>query len=89
MAKVQKRRRRRAEEVLQEELEKRGGHCQECDWSATFNWHHRDPSTKLFPIAGAIGSRPIGQLKAELEKCDLLCPNHHSLRTLELREEVA
>jgi hypothetical protein len=46
------------------------------------DFDHRDPSKKLFPIAGAhavLMSR--SKLIAEVEKCDVVCANCHALRT--------
>jgi hypothetical protein len=46
------------------------------------DFDHRDPSKKLFTIAGAhalLMSR--AKLVAEVEKCDIVCANCHALRT--------
>jgi hypothetical protein len=46
------------------------------------DFDHRDPSTKLFALAGAhavVMSRD--KLIAEVEKCGVVCANCHALRT--------
>ena len=41
--------------------------------------HHKDPSQKLFEIAGAIGGARYGKaaIEAELAKCVCVCANCH------------
>ena len=54
--------------------------CQECGEAhpATLDFHHRDPSQKLFTIAAAAASRMAKEkVLAEIEKCDVLCANCH------------
>ncbi len=56
-----------------------GGRCKVCDYSrcnAVFDFHHVDPTTKDF----AVGSKHLSsfnKVKAELDKCVLLCANCH------------
>jgi hypothetical protein len=81
-------RREKMKLIIREEIKSRGGCCEipGCTWSATLEWHHRDPSTKRFSIgdlANGCGGKSTGQLRDELAKCELLCPNHHSLLTKE------
>lgn len=40
------------------------------------DFHHRDPDTKSFGVAGFRGSA-LGPLQREIEKCDVLCANCH------------
>lgn len=86
MAPTQAERARHAERVRQliaDERAKRGNRCQwpGCNWSATLHWHHRNANEKAFNIKAGAGSlrRSLGAVRAELAKCDLLCPNHHSI----------
>jgi hypothetical protein len=61
-----------------------GGVCQACgeDHPATLQFHHRDPSTKLFGISTKVLATPKKfpweVVVAEIEKCDLLCANCHA-----------
>jgi len=66
------------------ERERRGDACQDCGHEADLEWHHRDPSTKLFKIAAATWYG-LGLIAEELAKCDLLCPNCHLERHAEVR----
>jgi hypothetical protein len=55
--------------------------CADCGHSFpsyVMDFHHRDPSTKLF----GIGDAPRGkqQLIAEVAKCDVICANCHRER---------
>jgi hypothetical protein len=72
-------------------MEYLGGSCQVCgeNHPAACQFHHRDPSTKLFNITTKIlvltKKYPWDMIEAELDKCDLLCGNchakHHSVLT--------
>lgn len=56
-----------------------GGKCARCGYdrcSASLHFHHKDPGQKEFEIARNINRR-WESLKAELEKCVLLCANCH------------
>lgn len=57
-----------------------GGVCQRCGTAAQLAFHHRDPRTKLFSIAGTSElSRPALELRREARKCELLCwPCHRN-----------
>ena len=65
---------------------KDGKSCARCGYNAfpqILHYHHKDGSKKNFIISEAINikSKIIENpeiLKAEIEKCDLLCPNCHS-----------
>ena len=75
-----------------------GGRCTKCGYDkcpAALDFHHRDPGTKLFQIAIKMSqcdpesyqSRMSQQVRAEMQKCDLLCANchreeHHRLRSM-------
>lgn len=56
--------------------------CQTCGFHnpLALCFHHRDPATKLFAIASGVGRRfSLTRLKLEVEKCDVVCLNCHSL----------
>ena len=74
---LQKRRRNRKRDLV----EAYGGRCIECGYSGcleALQFHHRDAATKLFSLANFTGS--YNEMRAEAEKCDLLCANCHRLR---------
>lgn len=75
-----------AKKVLAEERLKTG--CLRCslhsEWKyneSVLEFHHKDPSKKLFGINNGIRSTGISKTKfiRELDKCDVLCANHHKL----------
>lgn len=52
--------------------------CKYCDEneSCCLEFHHKDPTTKLFSVGGA-GNRTINQIKEEIRKCICICSNCH------------
>lgn len=69
----------RRKQRRQQAVEYKGGQCVRCGYNrslAAFDFHHRDETTKVFEINGNY-TRAWGVLKAELDKCDLLCSNCH------------
>jgi hypothetical protein len=57
-----------------------GGKCIRCNYHkciAALEFHHRDPSTKLFGISDGGQTRSWNRVKVELDKCGLLCANCH------------
>jgi hypothetical protein len=53
--------------------------CEVCGFrqcAAALHYHHRDPSTKAFSVASHNG-KPWPVIKAEIDKCDVLCGIHH------------
>jgi len=74
---LRKRRRNRKRELV----DAYGGKCIECGYSAcleALQFHHRESATKRFSLANFSGS--YQHMRAEAEKCDLLCANCHRLR---------
>lgn len=69
------------------EIQKRGGACERCGVTSEhfsfFDLHHRDPRLKDRNVLG-LG---LPRIKAELEKCDVLCPNCHRMVHIEMRLE--
>lgn len=71
-------RRRRVKRVLVDEA---GGACVACGYAAciaALHFHHLDPSTKRFAVAGQGLSRSLAASRAEAAKCVLLCANCHA-----------
>ena len=57
-----------------------GGACQSCGYNKcqeALDFHHRDPSEKWFSISDADPRIEGELLRAELDKCQLLCANCH------------
>lgn len=60
-----------------------GGKCQRCGFThpGALQFHHRDPSQKLFNISSKTLTSPKKYpwdlVAAEIKKCDLLCANCH------------
>lgn len=69
--------RRRAKIKL---IEYKGGKCERCGFSdlcsSCYDFHHRNPEEKEFRIGGM--SLSFDRLKAEADKCMLLCRNCHA-----------
>lgn len=55
---------------------------------AALQFDHLDPETKNFTIANVIsGGMCISTLLEEIEKCEVVCANHHAVRTYERKYE--
>lgn len=70
--------RRRAKRKLVEEA---GGRCKLCGYDrylGALQFHHVDPTVKLFPLSMRGCTRSIAELRAEAAKCELLCANCHA-----------
>lgn len=71
----------RRREIKQKCVEYLGGECQECglktDRVEVYDFHHVDPDGKDFSIGKQ--AKSFEALKAELDKCVLLCANCHRL----------
>jgi predicted HNH restriction endonuclease len=62
-----------------------GGKCQICGYdkhASVLDFHHIDPTTKLFGISSGGFSRSWLSIEAEVKKCILVCANCH--REIEL-----
>jgi 5-methylcytosine-specific restriction endonuclease McrA len=58
-----------------------GGHCLVCGYDrcvGALQFHHLDPSQKLFAIAGQGAARSLTRAREEVAKCVLLCSNCHA-----------
>lgn len=68
----------------------KGGVCKDCKGifpSCCYHFDHREPCNKTAGIAQLM-HRPVEEIKAEADKCDLVCANCHAIRTFG-NEEVA
>lgn len=66
-------------QIKQAAIDYKGGCCLECKQvvhSAAFEFHHRNSEMKDFEI-GPCANRSMKSIKAELDKCDLLCATCH------------
>ena len=71
-------------------IEHAGGKCIRCGYNKypeVLEFHHRDPSQKDFNVSSKGHSRSWERVKAEIEKCDLLCANCH--RELRVEQKLA
>lgn len=55
--------------------------CKRCGQHAEpgspLHWHHRDPTTKKFPVGRGAYTIPIPDVLDEMAKCDVLCAECH------------
>jgi hypothetical protein len=64
----------------------KGGKCVNCDLKYTgkngsvFQFHHKEPKDKLFQLGNQLTNHKWEKVIQEVDKCDLLCANCHSLR---------
>ena len=62
-------------------VEKKGGRCERCNGyflADVFDFHHRDPSEKLFTLKiSNLTDKPWSAVLKEVEKCEMLCANCH------------
>lgn len=60
-------------------IEAFGGKCRDCDETRIdkLEFHHLDPSTKLFSLGSRWGLESKDRIQEELEKCVLLCIQCH------------
>jgi transposase len=71
-------RRRTVKEILVAEA---GGACVLCGYDrylGALQFHHIDPGTKAFALSQAGASRSLDKMRAEAEKCALVCANCHA-----------
>lgn len=78
---------RRRVKVKELAVEYKGGKCEHCKivyHPAVLEFHHRDPGNKDFAIGGQSACKAWAKVKAELDKCDMLCANCHRLEHVRL-----
>lgn len=71
----------RRRKIKQMALEYKGGQCEGCGYNRTataLQFHHLDPTQKEFALAKNGHTRSWDRVKAELDKCVLLCANCHA-----------
>jgi 5-methylcytosine-specific restriction endonuclease McrA len=71
---------KRRAKIRQMAREHMGGKCIKCGYSKcpdVLEFHHKNPSEKNFSISRSGHCRSWERVKAEIEKCDLLCANCH------------
>ena len=82
------RRKRIARERKVAFIERLGGKCDHCGLEydgkngAAFEFHHTGEFEKDFQIGGDLTNKSIEALKAEVDKCQLLCANCHQIHHL-------
>ncbi len=62
-------------------VEYAGGVCTVCGYSACMNalvFHHPDPTQKVFGLSARGITRSWEKIKAEVDKCVLVCSNCHA-----------
>lgn len=57
-----------------------GGKCVSCGATDNLHFHHRDPSEKLYTIGKVLAGLSKEKADAEVEKCELLCPDCHKAK---------
>lgn len=71
---------KRRHRVREMAVEYKGGKCELCGYArcmGALEFHHRDPSKKDFGISMNGLTRAWTKVKAEVEKCVLVCANCH------------
>lgn len=62
-----------------------GNGCQHCGLEyngkngAVFEFHHIEPETKKFGLGSELTNKAMAELRAEVDKCVLLCANCHQI----------
>ncbi len=77
MREAVKRRRKKLRQMAREYL---GGKCAICGYNKcqrALSFHHKDSSKKEFGLSARGLTRSWDKIKAEIEKCVLLCSNCH------------
>jgi 5-methylcytosine-specific restriction endonuclease McrA len=71
---------RRRKKLKQLAVEYKGGKCSICGYSkciAALEFHHLNPLEKDFGISASGETRSWEKVKAELDKCIIVCSNCH------------
>jgi 5-methylcytosine-specific restriction endonuclease McrA len=58
-----------------------GGACAQCGSDDDLEIDHIDPATKSFDFGKVGWKKPWAEQEAELQKCQLLCSQHHRVKT--------
>ena len=71
---------KRRKKIRKMAIEYGGGQCQVCGYKrddSALEFHHRDPSKKDFGLSQKGLTRAWKKVRAELDKCILVCANCH------------
>lgn len=71
---------RRRAKVKTQAIEYKGGCCEKCGYSKciqALEFHHVDPAEKDFSVSSNTHNKSWEAVKAELDKCILVCANCH------------
>ena len=82
----------RRRHVKRQLVEEAGGRCRICGFDehqSALQFHHRDPSQKLFHLSHNGVTRRISRMRTEAGKCVLLCANCHALVEAGVKEVPA
>ena len=81
--------RKQAKKAYRERFNALKPQCNKCPEThpACLEFHHRDPSTKLFNIGEDYGKHSWKSILAEVAKCDVLCSNCHRKLHWEMRQK--
>lgn len=79
MAKYMRERRAKRRQEL---LSLAGGRCIQCGSEDELQFDHREDVDRLFRLSGKGLDGPWGRILAEMDKCDLLCSQHHREKTV-------
>lgn len=66
--------------LKQKAIDYKGGKCEKCGYdkcNAALDFHHLDPDTKDFALGVTGQTRSWERIKAEIDKCILVCSNCH------------
>jgi hypothetical protein len=66
--------------VKQDTINKMGGKCSICGYNKSIfalQFHHLDPSKKIFNVSANLGKYSLQSIKNEIEKCIVVCANCH------------
>ncbi|MEY4745231.1 MAG: hypothetical protein RL272_1176 [Candidatus Parcubacteria bacterium] len=72
---------KRRRELKQRAVAYKGGGCVRCGYAkcgAALAFHHREPGSKDFSLSGGGITRSWSRIRAELDKCELICANCHA-----------
>lgn len=72
-------------------IEHAGGKCIRCGYDKypeVLEFHHKNPAEKLFGVGQRGLTRSWEKVRAEIEKCNLLCANCHREEHIEERNKL-
>ena len=71
---------KRRKKIREMAVDYKGGQCEACGYNSCLDaleFHHRDPNGKDFSISQRGHTRSWEKVRAEIDKCLLLCANCH------------